>query len=172
MATSLELRKRFIDILAGEVGKTEKGENTGPDIIKYQRATTLAGTGWAWCAAFVCWGIREWTKDKEVQEALKLTDKKLAEWLPKTAAAFGFHGWAERNGLLVMDDNPRHVLHTGDLMTFDMSHIGVVTTDDSAAGLVYTIEGNTNAVGGRDGQGVWKKVRRRSEAFKFIRIIP
>ena len=45
----------------GYKGKTEvpAGSNTGPFVIACQRATFLAGTGWPWCAAFVCYVCKE-----------------------------------------------------------------------------------------------------------------
>ncbi len=164
------LREKLITIARSKVGVTESGRNTGPEILKFQRATNLEGTGWPYCAAFVCWCVREWIKDGDVRAALGLKDEAAAEkWRPKTAAAFGFHEWAEDHGLLVFDDSPKHILHTGDIMTFDMSHIAIVATDDDNG--ITTIEGNTGATGGRDGEGVFEKHRQRSLARRFIRMI-
>ena len=70
----------------------------------------------------------------------------------------------------MFNDAPAHVLKTGDIMTFDMSHIGLVITDYSDR--VQTIEGNTSDTGSRDGGGVFIKTRRRSEARRFIRLLP
>ena len=69
-----------------------------------------------------------------------------------------------------MSDSDVNDLKTGDIMVFDMSHIGIVTNDKGTK--VWTIEGNTGASGGRDGDGVWDKVRQRKEAKSFIRILP
>lgn len=69
-----------------------------------------------------------------------------------------------------MDDSPEHVLHTADIVTFDMSHVGIVANDEGP--LIYTIEGNTDGAGSRDGGGVFAKTRQRSFARKFIRILP
>lgn len=166
------LRRRLIDIARKEIGTVETGStNTGKRVREYQAATNLTGTGWPWCAAFVCWVVREWLKDPEVRAALQLATPAAAEkWRPKTAAAYGFHPWATERHLLIMDDNPRHVLHAGDLVTYDFSHIGIVETDE--ADLIYTIEGNTDGSGGRDGGGVWAKTRPRSLARRFIRLLP
>lgn len=53
--------ERAVLIAEAEVGVTEQpvGSNTGPRIREYQAATTLEGTFWAWCAAFVQW---VWTR--------------------------------------------------------------------------------------------------------------
>lgn len=170
------LRQKLIDIARKELGtvETPAGSNRGPRVQLYQSATDLAKeikTGWAWCAAFQCWIIREWLKDPGVRDALKLKDAAAAEaWRPKTAAAWGFHGWAEQRGLLVMDDSPSNVLHTADIVTFDFSHVGIVVTDEGSE--IHTIEGNTDTEGSRDGGGVWAKTRQRSLARKFIRLLP
>jgi hypothetical protein len=166
------LRQKLIDIARKEIGTTETGtSNTGPRIRQYQAATSLEGTGWPWCAAFVCWCVREWLKDAEVRAAIGCKFvQEVEDWRPKTAAAYGFHEWAAKRGLLIMDDSPSHILHTGDLVTYDFSHIGIVAGDEGS--LIYTIEGNTDGGGGRDGGGVWAKTRERSLARKFIRLLP
>lgn len=165
-----ELRKKLVDIAAAKVGTKEKTRNSGKQIIEFQRATNLEGTSWPWCAAFMCWCIREWGKDPEVLKALNKTPAQFEKWRPKTAAAFGFEDWAMKSGLLVMTDSQQNDLKTGDLMVFDSSHIGIVETDKGTK--VFTIEGNTGPSGGNDGDGVWQKVRNRKEARSFIRILP
>ena len=73
-------------------------------------------------------------------------------------------------GLLVMGDAQKNVLHTGDIMVFDMSHIGIVFDDYGTR--VKTIEANTGATGGRDGDGIFEKDRPREIARDFIRLLP
>jgi hypothetical protein len=177
MSSTLHLRKRLMHIAAAEVGVMEapKNSNTGKRIIEYQRATTLKGTGWPYCAGFVCWCIKKWLEDKEVRDALHLTAKEAEAWRPKTAAAFGFHDWAEKRGLLVMNDATANVLHKGDIMTLDVSHVCLVDNDwaDEHGFWVSTIDGNTSPVSGNnEGGGVFRRVRHRSAARKFIRILP
>lgn len=169
-SSSLPIRQKLIDIAAAEIGTTETGRNTGKRIIEYQRATTLTGTGWPYCAAFVCWCIRQWGKDQQVLAHLQKTPAEFEAWRPKTAAAFGFEDWAHQRRLQTFDDNPSHQLRSGDLIVFDMSHIGLVTGDRGDQ--LQTIEGNTGATGSRDGEGVWSKTRHRREARTFIRILP
>ena len=41
--------------LARGVVETPPGSNTSPRIREYQAATTLGGTGWPWCSAFLVW---------------------------------------------------------------------------------------------------------------------
>lgn len=175
--STFPVRQRLIDIARAEVGtvETPAASNSGPRVKEYQSTTSLGGTGWPWCAAFVCWCIQQWWKDPASRFALERahglkTDADFEKWRPKTAAAFGFHQWAESRGLEIFNDAPGHTLKTGDIMTFDMSHIGLVITDYSDR--VQTIEGNTSDTGTRDGGGVFIKTRRRTEARRFIRILP
>lgn len=46
-----------VRVALAEVGVTEVplGSNSGPRVRQYQQATSLGGTGWPWCAAFVEW---------------------------------------------------------------------------------------------------------------------
>lgn len=50
------LAEKIIDYAEAQVGVTEvpMGSNRGPKVEHYQSETTLGGTGWPWCAAFVC----------------------------------------------------------------------------------------------------------------------
>jgi len=166
---SYPLRKKLLAIAESQVGTKETGRNTGKKVREYQAATTLPGTGWPWCAAFICWCIREWGKSPEVREALGLTEAGFERWRPKTAAAFGFIDWARAKGLKILSDDPDEVLHDGDIMVFDMSHLALVRTD--SGNTIYTTEGNTGATGGRDGDGVWSKTRTRDQARCFIRLL-
>lgn len=169
--STFAIRSILADIARAEIGVREipKNSNSGPRVLEYQRATWLDGTGWAWCAAFQCWCIREWLKRSEVRDAFKFTVAQAEEWRPKTAAAYRFHQWAESKGLLQMDDSPNHVLHCADLVTFDISHIGMVVDDHH--NVIETVEGNTDATGGREGGGVYAMTRERSFAKRFIRLL-
>ena len=176
--STYDLRRKLIEIARAELGtvETPPGSNRGPRVQQYQSACDYskeAKTGWAWCAAFVCWCVREWLKDADVRAALGL--KTLAEavaWRPKTAAAWGLKDWAAKKGLLIMDDSMNNVLHTGDLVTFDFSHCALLETDE--ADQIYTIEGNTSPARGtadRDGGCVAAHVHPRSLARNFIRML-
>lgn len=178
--STLAIRQKLVDIARKEVGVLEapRNSNRGKRVQEYQRATTLAGTGWAYCAAFVCWCIREWGRDPEVLKALKMTPAQFERWRPKTASAYGLDDWARSKGLKVYSENARPnqlEIHTGDLVTFDFSHTGIIDTDTVSKvyskARIHTIEGNTDEAGGRDGGGVYEKDRARSIARTFIRLI-
>jgi hypothetical protein len=51
------LAERILRVAEAEIGTVEAppGSNRGREVGEYQASTYLAGTGWAWCGAFVCW---------------------------------------------------------------------------------------------------------------------
>ena len=166
--------KRLLEIATHEVGTHEVGgNNCGPRIVEYQSATWLKPAPWPWCAAFICWIIREWLKSPEVLAKLSLrNNKEIENWRPKTAGAFDFERWAKEKGLMVL--NKKSLAKAGDLVVFDFSHIGIVVKDQLSPDSIECIEGNTNGSGQRDsnaGDGVWRKRRAASLVRSFIRII-
>lgn len=170
--STYQLRQRLIDIARCDVGQTESSRNRGKAIEKFWPATSYP-SGYAerqpYCAAAVAYWVREWLKDPEVHGALGMTRDQAMNWRCRSAAAFGWRDWAKRKGLLVMNDSMKNTLHTGDLMIFDISHIGVVV-DDSGE-WVQTIEANTGSASTRDGDGIWEKRRHRSMALCFVRMM-
>ena len=114
--------------------------------------------------------MQQWLAVPEVLTAPNMSASAAEKWRCKSAAAFGWLDWAVKKGLVLLSDSQSETLHTGDIMVFDMSHVGVVVTDFDTH--VHTIEANTGATGGREGDGVFEKVRARSLAKKFIRILP
>jgi len=166
------LRQKLVDIARKDVGKMEATRNQGEAMKRFWPATSYP-EGYAnrdpYCAAGVAYWVREWLKDPEVLAALGMTAKTAEAWRCKSAAAFGWYDWAKKKGLLTMGDGMENTLHTGDLMVFDCSHIGIVCTDKGSN--VYTIEANTGPGGGRDGDGIFAKSRLRREARNFIRLL-
>ncbi len=152
-----ELPALLVKILKAEEGVKEVGgNNTGKRVREYQAATWLDGTGWPWCAAFVCWGIREASK----KMALPFER-------PRTAGAWDFENWATDQKLKLY--KPRRGIKAGDIVIYDFSHIGVAIADESR-GYVATIEGNTDGAGSREGGGVYEKKRKTSSIRSHIRL--
>lgn len=148
---------RLISILTAKGGVREvpANSNTGKDVQEFQSATWLSGTGWAWCAAFICWGFRELEKEMKLPFAR-----------PQTAAAWGFEEWATNEGLKLY--KPRTKILAGDIVMFTFSHIGLAIADEKN-GSVKTIEGNTDGSGSREGGGVYTKTRAVSLIRSHIR---
>lgn len=170
------LLKPFIDIAISQIGvREEGGNNNGAQIREYQQATWLKPDSWAWCAAFVCWCLREWLHNSE--DACKafgiLNGQNLDQWRLKDASAFGAIKWGMGKGMYVTDEKEQAL--AGDLVVFDFSHIGIVIEDQlPGKDYIVTVEGNTNGKGERDsvsGDGVWRKERKTSLVKNYIRIL-
>lgn len=170
--STLNLRKKLVEIAKRDVGQIEISRNHGEFIKKFWPATSYH-EGYSnrepYCAAGVCYWVREWLKDPAVLSAIGMSATEAEIWRCKSAAAFGWTNWAKEKGLLVMSDSAANVLHTGDIVVYDFSHVGIVDTDEGD--LVYVCEANTGATGSRDGEGVFYKTRHRSEARNFIRLL-
>jgi hypothetical protein len=167
----MNLTRRLVDLALAEVGVREVGgNNRGPRIVDYQKATWLAPGPWPWCAAFQCWLVREWLKDPGVRRAFGLTtDAEVEAWRPRTAGAFDFERWGRSKNQIILPESA--TAKAGDLVIFDFSHIGVVVTDQIGS-TIESVEGNTNGKGERDslsGDGVWRKRRARSLVKCYIR---
>jgi hypothetical protein len=170
--SNLAIRRALVEIARRDVGKVEVTRNRAPWIAKYWPATTLPN-GHAdrqpYCAAAVAYWVREWLRLPEVMDALKMTPAGAERWRCKSPAAFAWLDWAAARKLEVLSDRPTERLRVGDLMIFDISHIGIVRADDTNG--VYTIEANTGNGSIRDGDGCFERVRTRAQARAFIRLI-
>jgi hypothetical protein len=158
------LTKRLIEILKGEEGVRESpaNSNRGKRVEEYQAATWLQGSGWAWCAAFICWGI------KKLDEESPLPFPR-----PQTAGAWDFERWAREDaGPTVKLYKPRKSttpIKAGDIIIFTFSHIGLAIEDEKG-GYVRTVEGNTSTSGSREGGGVYVQRRALSLVRSHIRL--
>lgn len=153
---------RFVEILVAEEGVREvpKDSNRGTRVQEYQSATWLDGTGWPWCAAFVCWGL------------LELGEENYPFPRPRTAGAWDFERWAREDaGDSVKLFKPRRRIEKGDLLCYTFSHIGVAVEDEKG-GRVRTVEGNTSASGSREGGGVYIQRRATTLVRSHIRLFP
>lgn len=170
--STLALRQKLVAIAMRDEGQKEVTRNRAPWIQKYWPATSYP-EGYAnrepYCAAAVSYWVREWLKDPEVLKAVGKTAAQAESWRCKSARAFDWQDWAKKKGVRILSDSQKEVLHTGDIMVFDTSHIGIVVDDYKDR--VVTIEANTGPSGGRDGDGCYKKDRPREIARCFIRLL-
>ncbi len=104
--------------------------------------------GYAWCAAFVCWAVYQ-----------AVRDRKIAFKRPTTPGAWDYERWAREQSKGVDLRKPHSGdIRRGDIVVFGFSHIGIAVSD-AKNGMVRTVEGNTNASGGREGDGVYERIR-------------
>ena len=151
------LAAKALEVAANEVGVREEppGSNRGPRVAEYLAAVGLdAATGdYAWCAAFVCWVFREAATALGVQSPLPRTARALALWngsagrpeLVRVTAA------EARDDIRLVRPGQVFVLSTGG----GLGHVGLV--ESVSAGILTTIEGNTNDGGSRNGVGVFRR---------------
>lgn len=153
------------EIARGEVGVREVGNNGGARVREYQAATWLVPAPWPWCAALVCWVFRE---------AQGLSMPLAAIPRPRTAGAWDFENWARQqrtHGVRLIKPLVGEIL-AGDILVYTFSHIGIAASGAPAtASRVQTVEGNTNAGGAREGDGVYLRDRARSQIRSVIRVL-
>lgn len=161
-AQPASLALRLIPVFAALVGIREVTKNQGPGIEQFWSATTYP-TGYAnrepYCAAAICWVVRK------AMDGLVIPFS-----LPRSPVAYDFEKWAlanENKGvrLLPAGTPPK----PGDIFTLAAaSHVGLIAEVHGRT--VSTIEANTDGLGGREGDGVYRKTRNVSAIRKIIRI--
>ncbi len=160
-----EMVKQMVLVATKEIGVSEVGAtNCGPRVNQYKAATNLPPSEpWAWCAAFVCWVVRE---------AAKLAGVKFTDTFkrPTTAGAWAFEVWSQAQDKSTNTKKPhRGDIQPGDIVVFTFSHIGIATSAPDKNGFVTTVEGNTDGAGSREGGAVLRKKRHISKIRSRIR---
>lgn len=157
--------KEFLRIAQAEIGVEEvNGTNCGPRVNEYKAATWLpTDKSWPWCAAFVCWCVREAMKAASVHETKTFVR-------PRTAGAWDFENWSLKQDSTTWTKKPhRGDIQAGDIVIFKFSHIGIALSSPDKNGNVLTCEGNTDKAGSREGGGVYRKTRSASSIRSRIR---
>jgi hypothetical protein len=159
------LAAEIVRIAKEEVGVEEiNGSNCGPRVDEYKSATWLDPTkGWPWCAAFVCWVIRE-----AMQSAGAIQTQTFHR--PRTAGAWDMENWSLEQDSTTWTRKPHGGdILPGDIVVFTFSHIGIAISSPDSNGYIQTIEGNTDSSGSREGGGVHTKSRHVSKIRSRIR---
>lgn len=135
-----------------------------PDMAERWRCKTAAAFGWGdWAQG----KISAFSKEKALREK--------PDYKPSTSSVQAGTFEANRQVYIINDKKdteerkPRQRLRLGDIMVFDMSHVGLVTND--VGNIVSTIEYNTGQSGSRDGEGCFQKQRDRKMARYFVRFM-
>ena len=161
------LTDEIVRIATAEIGVTEiDASNSGERVEEYQAATSLKGTGWAWCSAFVCWVVR----DAATAAGVEFT-KTFRR--PTTPGAWALEAWslAQDSSTQTRRDPGSDIL-PGDIIVYNFSHCAIAVSKPDRNGRFDTIEGNTSPGDGgsqRDGGGVWKRRRKTSQVRSRIR---
>jgi hypothetical protein len=158
----MKLAQLIPEIALSQVGVEEiDGTNCGPMVNQFKAATNLPPTEpWPWCAAFVCWVVRE---------AMKKAGGTYTFQRPTTAGAWDFENWSKRQDDSTQTRKPHGGdIKAGDIVIFTFSHIGIAV-EDADGSTVVTVEGNTDSAGSREGGGVFRKTRPLSKIRSRIR---
>lgn len=163
-STESTLASRIVALARIELaaGVRETSKNQGPGLAKYWTATSYPD-GYAnrepYCAAFVCWIVKQAVGDREV-----------AYNLPTSPVAYDIEKWGAantKNGVKVLKNTDK--LLPGDIFTLaPASHTGIIVGVNSTT--VTTIEGNTDGAGSREGDGVYEKKRTKVSLRKIVRL--
>ena len=155
----------LITVARAEVGTSElNGTNCGPRVNEYKAATDLPPSkSWPWCAAFICWCVREAMQKASIHETKTFRR-------PRTAGAWNFENWSLAQDDTTSTKKPhRGDIRPGDIVIFKFSHIGLAISTPDKNGNVRTIEGNTDGSGAREGGSVLIKIRSTSSIRSLIR---
>lgn len=165
------------ELARAEVGFAEtEGANSGPRIRAWQAATWKPPGPWPYCAAFVAWCLQKWLLEPSHRILVGAPDEPggLERWRFREPGARMLPTWAVRRGLRILQ--PGAPLEPGDLVVFDFrardgvaDHCGIVAAPETTEG-IETIEGNTDAEGSREGDGVWPRLRRREQVLCAVRL--
>ena len=164
----MKLAPAIVRIATAEIGVGEvNGSNCGPRVNQYKAATNLDSTeAWPWCAAFVCWVVRAAMRDAGVPETKTFRR-------PTTAGALDLENWSLRQDGSTHTRVPaRGDVQAGDIITFKFStggHAGFALSAPDKNGNFYSVEGNTDQAGSREGGGVFRKRRNVSQLHGRIR---
>lgn len=145
--------RKLVVVAASQVGVRETKPNDGPEIREYLR-TTGNKAGDPWCAAFVAWCAKQAFPE--------------GGWLlPLTASCHALFEAGKKHGMVYHDPLPNDVMIVYFPTLSRYAHTGIVTSATPSE--IHTIEGNTNPNGGREGYGVFERVRTRSPRIKYLR---
>ena len=154
----MTLSERALKIALANEGVTEipKGSNSGPEVNIYLKSIGL-GKGYPWCMAFVYWCVNTACKDLNIENPLIKTGGVLRQWNETT---------------LRKQPKTSRAIKAGDIFIMEfskgMGHTGFV--EKVAGGMIYTIEGNTNDDGSREGYEVARRQRPLSSCKGFIQL--
>ena len=139
----------LLKIASSQIGIREAtGNNDGPQVEKYL-AYTGNKKGEPWCASFVSWVFGQaGLAQPRTGWSPALFPKERVLKKAKTAAVFGVY----------FPDKQR------------IAHVGLI--ERQRGNWHYTIEGNTNLKGSREGDGVYRKLRHSRTIVKYADWLP
>ena len=159
------------DLQVREVG----GMNRGAKVEAYQRAAAL-GPGDPWCAAFVAWCVMKsrqattaptWTSGSAITTWQK-GSKRAGVDASTTPNSPGYQSKVKPGWVWVRAKDPKGASDAARGL-WVQGHCGIVVAVDAVG--FHTVEGNTNSAGSRDGDGVYRKLHKWSDAAQIARTV-
>jgi hypothetical protein len=150
-----QIPRNILVVATSQIGVQEDKLHTNHgEAMKYQTAAGLPeGGGFAWCMSFVYWcGLQAFGQYNPIPKTGGVLDcwaKVKPEWRIPTIKA-GVHNITP--GCQFIMDFGKGLGHTGFVESVDIN------------GIIHTIEGNSNPMGGRDGYEVCRHQRRFSDS--------
>lgn len=163
----MKLASAIVEVATKEIGVEEvNGTNCGVRVNQYKAATKLPPEEpWPWCAAFVCWVVRE----AAAKAGVPFTNTFIR---PTTAGAYALELWSLAQDSSTHTKKPhRGDIKAGDIVVFTFSHVGFAVSAPDKNGYVTTIEGNTDGAGSREGGAVLRKKRKLTAIRSRIRFM-
>lgn len=148
------LVERAVEIALSQEGKCEipKNSNWGEDVKTYLASVGIRFPA-PWCMAFVYWCFEQAAKELAVKNPLFKTGGVLVQF--------------EKSKKNAVRYNPK----PGDIFIMRFGHgtghTGIVESVDES--FIYTIEGNTNDDGSREGYEVAKRKRAKTSVIGYLR---
>lgn len=149
----MTLREKSLGLAISQIGQDEKphGSNWGKPVKDYLASVGINFPA-SWCMAFVYWCFAEAAKALNVKNTAVKTAGVLYAWNNAPAAA---KSKTPSVGSVFIMDLGKGLGHCGIVEKFDENYI-------------YTIEGNTNDTGSREGIAVYRKKRARSTIKGYL----
>ncbi len=151
------LAEQALFVATTQLDVREEGNNGGPEIKRYLKKVGLS-EGYPWCMAFVYWCVDLAASNLKLVNPLEKTAGVLDQWNRTTCRKTPARSNAS--------------VSPGDIFIMDFGggkgHTGFV--EKISGSVVYTIEGNTNDDGSREGYEVCRRERSLSELKGFIQL--
>ena len=176
--TGLEVVDALLAVAAAEADAQVRevgGSNRGSRVEEYQRAVSLR-PGDPWCAAFVAWCMMQ--SRKSIVPPAWCSGSAVVTWQKGSRRAGpaasctplfnDYRGRIQAGWVWVRakDSSGAAEARRGNWV---QGHCGIVVAVDSIG--FHTVEGNTNAAGSRDGDGVYRKLHKWTDADQIERTV-
>ena len=159
----------LIATATGEANKgvREVGKNAGPDVEKYLHCLGMT-KGSPWCAAFVSWCVMtsrglakppKWCSGSAVSLFQMSRNSKTCVYVVPTEMEYQAKVKPGYIWSRAQDATAAAAARKG---SWCQGHTGIVVAVDATG--FHTIEGNTNSAGSREGDGVYRKLHKWSDA--------